>query len=62
MTQFLYQFIPSCLESLIPKNKDEEKTGQLISKCFELIGRFCDFQAYIPIIKSGLSVIIIILN
>ena len=56
MTQFLYECIPALLELIIPKEKEAEKISEKISKCFELLGRFCDFNSFLPIIKSSLFV------
>lgn len=56
MTQFLYECIPALMELTIPKNKEDQRVSEKICKCFELLGRYCDFNSYLPIIKSSLFV------
>lgn len=55
MTQFLYECIPALLEHTIPKDKENYKLSEKICKCFELLGRYCDFSSFLPIIKSNLT-------
>jgi len=57
MTQFLYQCIPPMLELTIGKEKEDIPVAEKICISFELLGRFCDFKSYMPIIKSSLLVI-----
>ena len=59
MTQFLYQCLPALLELTIPKEKEDFPVADKICIALKLLGRFCDFKSYFPIIKSNLLVFII---
>ena len=56
MTQFLYQCLPSFLELAIAKTKEDDVVVEKICKSLQLLGRFCDYNSYFPIIKSSLLV------
>ena len=69
MTQFLYQCLPAFLELAIAKNKEDDLDGESkekkqeddvvvekICKSLQLLGRFCDYNSFFPIIKSSLLV------
>jgi len=56
MTQFLYQCLPAFLELAIAKNKEDDVVVEKICKSLQLLGRFCDYNSFFPIIKSSLLV------
>ena len=56
MTQFLFQCIPALLELTISKEKEDDAMVGKICKSLELLGRYCEFNAYLPIMKSSLLV------
>ncbi|EAS03936.2 kinase domain protein (macronuclear) [Tetrahymena thermophila SB210] len=55
MTQFLDDVIRSLVWQLVSDKAEEKVICQKIQESFFYIGRFCDFNTYLPIIKSGLS-------
>ena len=55
MTQYLDVMIPHLLTSIIAFDDDDKKTAQLIQKVMYYIGRYCEPQAYLHIIKSALK-------
>ena len=59
MTQFLDQFIPNTITFLVSKEGDSKiqiKTANKIKEVYRLLGRFCDFKSYVPMIFSSLRV------
>ena len=49
------------ISSIVPITKEDDPVAADVSKIFELVGRFCYFESYYPIVTSLLKVQIKIL-
>jgi hypothetical protein len=61
MTQFLDQFIPNTITAIECREGDSKlimESTLKVKRTYQLLGRFCDFSAYMPIVFSGVRVII----
>ena len=55
MTQFLDNFVRNLIWHTVAKSNEETLIAEKISKVFELIGRYCPWTSYMPIVTSGLK-------
>ncbi|EGR31275.1 protein kinase domain protein [Ichthyophthirius multifiliis] len=55
ITQFLDELLRIIIWQTVLSKPEEQIISQLVQDTFFFIGRYCDFNTYLPIIKSGLK-------